>query len=309
MKNFIALMMMSLICGSAWAATGERWEISSKMEMPGMPFAMPAQTQQTCMQKGAETDPARAMPGKDNCTISDVKHTGNKTTFNLKCTGKDAMTGNAEMTNFPGAYIIKMAMRSKDGEMNMNTSGKRVGSCDYAQEGAPAQQAKMEAMVKKSQAENDALMARVKAAQQRSCDEQRSKAKSYDGYSRAQMFVTKKQLAEYDAETQQAYKNYMKSQQAACPINYTANLKALCMTAEQDNQIDFAIDYCPAQAAAMQSKYCGKAGRSYTAYGRLCGDNQESEGGAKDKSPIEVNNNPGKALLEGAKNLKGMFGF
>ena len=34
--------LSSVLCPPVYAAPGEYWEVTTKMEMPGMPFAMPA---------------------------------------------------------------------------------------------------------------------------------------------------------------------------------------------------------------------------------------------------------------------------
>lgn len=59
-KTFIACLVfaVSAFPAIAFSATGEYWEITSKMEMPGMPFAMPAQTVKVCMPPGGRKIPS-----------------------------------------------------------------------------------------------------------------------------------------------------------------------------------------------------------------------------------------------------------
>ena len=70
MKKFVIVGVM--LCSSgfggakAQAAPGEFWEITSKMEMAGMPFAMPETTSRICIPTGSESDPRMAAGGKDN---------------------------------------------------------------------------------------------------------------------------------------------------------------------------------------------------------------------------------------------------
>lgn len=130
---FVLSVFLTLaVPAMAMAATGEWWEVTMKMEMPGMPAEMagmmPAQTSKVCMLKGQEKDPAKS-DNKD-CTISDVKYSGNTTSFKMKCTGKDAMTGDAVLTHTPNSFSQKVNMQSKQGKMTMISNGKPIaGAC------------------------------------------------------------------------------------------------------------------------------------------------------------------------------------
>ena len=121
-----------LISGNA-AAQGkdELWEITSKMEMPGMPMAMPAQTQRVCVAKTGKDDDY--IPRRENCRVQDSKRVGNKVSYKMVCTGKDALTIAGETTFATTSYEGRMQMSGKmDGqqvEMSQTYSGKRVGDC------------------------------------------------------------------------------------------------------------------------------------------------------------------------------------
>lgn len=69
--------------GQAWAAGGpdELWEVTVKVEMTGMPFALPAQTVEVCVPKGQMEGTAQM---DENCTTYDVKKSGNKTSYRFK---------------------------------------------------------------------------------------------------------------------------------------------------------------------------------------------------------------------------------
>ena len=52
------------------------WEVTTKMEMPGMPMAMPAQVRRVCVARNhADED---LIPRSDNCRVLDSKRAGNK---------------------------------------------------------------------------------------------------------------------------------------------------------------------------------------------------------------------------------------
>ncbi|MCX7184766.1 MAG: DUF3617 family protein [Nitrosospira sp.] len=136
------LLIASLaLCGSAFSAAaycapGEWWEVTSKMEMPGMPFAMPAITSRVCIAKGSEN--VLPMQGKE-CKMTDVKKSGNKTSWKVLCSSNGSvMNGTGEITGNQNSYHGTMRLSStSDGEtMDMTTvyTGKRVGpACNSPQ--------------------------------------------------------------------------------------------------------------------------------------------------------------------------------
>ena len=109
----------------------ELWDVTSKMEMPGMPMAMPAQTRRVCVEKGND---AGTIPKNEGCTVVDTKRVGNKFTYRMQCkNGKNDYTATGESTSSGNGYQGKMRMAGKmEGEqmeMAMEYSGTRVGNC------------------------------------------------------------------------------------------------------------------------------------------------------------------------------------
>jgi hypothetical protein len=128
-----ALLVTTLTAPGSATAQGkdELWEVTTKMEMPGMPMAMPAQTNRVCIAKGGRDEDF--VPRRENCRVLESKRAGSKVTYKMVCTGKDAMTVAGEMTFGANSYDGRMAMSGKaDGqsfEMTQTYSGKRVGDC------------------------------------------------------------------------------------------------------------------------------------------------------------------------------------
>jgi hypothetical protein len=103
-----------------------------KMEMPGMPMAMPATTTQVCVKK--DRGGADLVPKNDgDCKVTDVKTAGNRTTYAMACTGENPMTGKGEITSTPTSYEGRMWMKSgtrgEEFEMTQVYSGRKVGTC------------------------------------------------------------------------------------------------------------------------------------------------------------------------------------
>ena len=128
----LALCVGIAVAASAPAAAqgkDDQWEISSKMEMPGMPMAMPAQVNRICVAKGAKDEDY--IPRQGNCRMTVSKRTGNKFSYRMECTGSDAATMDGEVVFGTGAYEgkMKMTMAGSSQAMQMTYSGQRTGSC------------------------------------------------------------------------------------------------------------------------------------------------------------------------------------
>lgn len=107
----------------------ELWETTFRMEMTGM--SMPAQTAQSCIKKGRKD--ADLVPASEECRTTDVRTSGNRTTFSMTCKGDPPMTGTGDITSTPNSYSGRMTMKStRRGEemtMTQTFSGKRIGTC------------------------------------------------------------------------------------------------------------------------------------------------------------------------------------
>ncbi len=144
---FAAFFMLAGAGSAAAAGEDELWEVKARTEIAGMPFAMPAQTMKVCVPKGQEKDPARAIPQEPNqqCRMSDVKVSGNRTTWKMVCEGEAAMTGSGEMEYGPGRYSGRMKMQTRqEGELMEITTvyeGRKIGTCTYTEAQAVVPQA------------------------------------------------------------------------------------------------------------------------------------------------------------------------
>jgi hypothetical protein len=131
-KMFLGMVWLGAMSSATVLAAGsdELWEVSSTMPMPGMD--MPVNTTKVCIKKGKAKDPNNAVPKNRNkdCKMIDVKISGNKSSWNMKCTGENPMTGSGEITFGNGTYNGNMKIHSEaGGDMTMVYEGKRVGTC------------------------------------------------------------------------------------------------------------------------------------------------------------------------------------
>ena len=123
-----------LVCAAQGQGQDELWEVTSKMEMVGMPMAMPPQTQKICKRGGAQQD-EDMVPKDRDCKMTDVNRSGNRTTFTVVCDGKDKITGSGDIVSDKDSYRGTMRMKgTMDGrplDMTQNFSGKRLGACTF----------------------------------------------------------------------------------------------------------------------------------------------------------------------------------
>ena len=134
MKQVLAVLVLVSLPSTILAADGIReglWEITSKMEMPGMPMAMPATTVKRCYTREDVKDQKKVISRDKDCTVTDLKSSGNKVTWKMVCTGKNPGTFTGETVFSGDSYNSVMNMQSagKGGTMTIKAKGKRVGNC------------------------------------------------------------------------------------------------------------------------------------------------------------------------------------
>jgi hypothetical protein len=281
----VAALACAALSGVAQAQqTGELWEMTSSMSMPGMPAGMiPAQTQQVCQGQNFDRTPGQERD-RSKCTISNMKRSPTRITYDIKCDGNPPTTGSADYQFEANRTRMKGTMRmvTKDGEMTMQMSGRKVGACDPA-EARRAQQKQVDDM--KSQA----------AAMQKQGDDQQIQACHQDLEKMRPTFG----VVGMCAAGEQAFCNPNATSAAvkkACTADMgefckryqtrdgllkignrkdtldrsaklckqpVANVRAkLCPAAVRDDALHFVALQCPAEAKQIAARECG--GRSFT---------------------------------------------
>jgi hypothetical protein len=131
-KAIVALLSMLLLPALSFAASGMRdglWEISSRVEMPGMPMKMKPTVMKHCYSKEDVKDQKTAIAKDKNCTVTDMKTSGNKVTWAMKCSGPNAATMTGETIFGSDSYASVMHMKSEGHNMTTMVNGKRLGAC------------------------------------------------------------------------------------------------------------------------------------------------------------------------------------
>ena len=126
---FVSLAAVAAIApvaaANAQSQKGDLWDITSQMEVPGMPMPMPANTQQVCV--GKDQPPFRAREG---CRITDQQKLPTGWSWKMVCNDGSTADGNMSYQG-TAAWTGAMNMKMKEGAVNMKLAGKRVGECDY----------------------------------------------------------------------------------------------------------------------------------------------------------------------------------
>ena len=109
-----------------------KYEITSKVEMPGMPVSVPPTTITQCITK---EDPVPKQDESSNCKIKNMKQTGNSVSWDMECDQQgQKMTSSGEMSysgdTFKGTVTAKMGAQAGNMTMTMKMTGKRIGGCD-----------------------------------------------------------------------------------------------------------------------------------------------------------------------------------
>ncbi len=325
---------------AAWGAPGEYWEITSKVEMAGMPMAMPARTMKVCVAKGAERNPP---PDKD-CQMSDVRMSGNKTSWKMTCNRNgEIMTGVGESSGDINRSEGVMRFSGKSGgrsmDMTMSHQSKRIGGACDSEEMANAMKAQGD-KVKEQMCDTsgfkstaDWILNSGRFIKGQSCpgkQEQLCELVRRDAPRDANAFIM---LGNMD-------KGNGGLLAKTCGLSMDATTKAICTTLNGKN-VGTLASYCPAEAKVYREAARRKAceGRAYTAKsdlskclsGTASMDDEEAPARLNSKAaktagvvdeevdeaqfkrsdakPKPSSNNPADAVLDGAKKLKGLFGL
>ena len=111
-----------------------KWEVTTQMQIPGVPVQLPSNTRVQCVTQAQQEDPASTLPSgppdpNTHCTASDYHRDGNKVTWKVTCTGSQPMTGEGSIVVDGDRYDGTMVMTMDQGSMTMKYAGKRVGDC------------------------------------------------------------------------------------------------------------------------------------------------------------------------------------
>jgi hypothetical protein len=331
--------------GSALAANnGELWEVTTQMNVPGMPAGMGSNTSRVCNATGDPRKQAEAGPTQ-KCKVVDSKQSGNRFTMTLDCPEGRAVIENAynaAHTEYKGS--MKMTMRDGN-QMTMNMAGRKVGSCDAEQ--AKRERDEQVASARRQGEQAQAMIAANDKQQIQNC------AKAPEAmnlgllgtYARCDMMQgTCEQMAANDATKRvataclssraqlckryQTMEGFLKANGSeeiaqACQLDRQALAASHCPRAAKGENLAYLARYCPAEAKPIAEQHC--VGRSYTSapqdkYSDFCSRyvaaaslesapaRRRAPQAAETPKPAQPQDGVTQGVQQGINKLKGLFG-
>lgn len=110
------------------------WEITSRTEMSGMPAsaARPMTMRRCFTQKDIQGGEATASPDS-KCAVKNMKVAGNRSTWDVECSGPEAVRGSGSVTydgdRYSGETTMRMNAEGKSMQVKSKFEGKRLGDC------------------------------------------------------------------------------------------------------------------------------------------------------------------------------------
>lgn len=110
------------------------YEYTIRMNMPGMPANIPAQTSQRCLSaKDVDGSKAYEMPPDRNsdCQVKDMTQGGSQFSYKLTCTKPQKIDGSVNGTVTPTSMTMDMtmSMAGTPGPITQTITARRIGDC------------------------------------------------------------------------------------------------------------------------------------------------------------------------------------
>lgn len=139
LRNAVLLAAVCALALPTFAAHPQKpgkWEMTTEIDMPGMPMKMQPMTHTMCVTKeDLEKNPEGTVPrprsrnGSDSsCKVSDYKTDANTVSWKITCEGQNPVNGEGKITYTADSFKGAMTMKIGDREMTAKYSGKFLGA-------------------------------------------------------------------------------------------------------------------------------------------------------------------------------------
>lgn len=136
----VAFLSLGAIALAQQKVPGEMWRHTVSMEASG--FSMPARTTEMCAPVGKPEEAMIRQQEGSQCSTSNMKNSGGKTSFDFACTGKSPMSGHFEGENVGNTMRGNMKATAEGMTMNMKFEATKLGKAceavDYSNYKPPA---------------------------------------------------------------------------------------------------------------------------------------------------------------------------
>jgi hypothetical protein len=124
---WLMLGVFLLPAGNAAAGQKAEWEITTTMEIPGMPFAMPSNVMRQCLED-------QGVPYQESdveeCEVVSKNVSGNTINWKVVCEGREGKSEMTGVSTYTGDTMeTRVRMLSSAGDISMHMTGKRLGPC------------------------------------------------------------------------------------------------------------------------------------------------------------------------------------
>lgn len=248
-------LVPSLILGllAAPALADEQWEITTAVEMSGMPMAMsmPPTTTKVCVPPGEQSREKLVSSGDKNCKVSNFRTTGNSSSFHIECGPPSNMSGDGQVSwsgnSYKGGLTARTSMEGQTMNMKITYAGRKTGACT-----------------------GDSV--NVRAIQAQAQQAQANQANYTNMMCQEMVNNLAWQGSEYMGQNCPNLKaNICKSlaARAADPLAF--------MKVQQEGQLEGVAGYCGQDAAALKAQACkaAKTQKRWDAATELCGNDPE----------------------------------
>jgi uncharacterized protein DUF3617 len=136
-RHFSSVALLTLAL--SWTALAQNspmreglWEVTTKINIPGMGMDMPPLKQNQCITAAMIKDPQSAIPkgpGQGDCKVANFKLSASSATYTMTC-AQPPMTATGEM-KYSGtdAYVGTMKIDMSGQTMMLSYDAKRLGEC------------------------------------------------------------------------------------------------------------------------------------------------------------------------------------
>lgn len=125
----VSVLLLPVSCLAADMMRPGYWELTTQTEMPGMPIQMPPSKVKHCYSKEDVSDQKKTITTDKNCKVTEMKQSGNKLTWKMKCTGEHPGNFSGESVYRGDSYDATMKMVSEGHTVKMKMKGKYLGAC------------------------------------------------------------------------------------------------------------------------------------------------------------------------------------
>ncbi len=129
MTVLLCILLAPVLSHAANSMRDGLWEITSTMEMPGTNMKIPPTVVKHCYSKADVVDQKKIIAREKNCSVTDMKTTGNKVSWAMVCTGRNACSMTGETVFGTDSYTTVMHMKTQGHSMNMKAKAKYLGNC------------------------------------------------------------------------------------------------------------------------------------------------------------------------------------